>query len=50
MPQVSEEARDFKIFSDRVQEYVKMQRELKASLPPLIPRTTRRRLSNTSTR
>ena len=37
MPQVSEEARDFKIFADRVQEYVKMQKELKASLPPLNP-------------
>jgi hypothetical protein len=37
MPKVTEEARDFKIFSDRVQEYVKMQRELKASLPPLNP-------------
>jgi hypothetical protein len=36
-PRVSEEERDFKIFTDRVQEYVKMQRSLKASLPALNP-------------
>ena len=36
-PQVNEEARDFKIFTDRVQEYVKMQKGLKASLPALNP-------------
>ena len=34
---VSEEERDFKIFTDRVQEYVKMQKDLKASLPALNP-------------
>ena len=36
-PQVNEEARDFKIFTDRVQAYVKMQKDLKASLPTLNP-------------
>ena len=36
-PQVSEEERDFKIFLDRIQEYVKLQKELKASLPSLNP-------------
>jgi hypothetical protein len=36
-PRESEEARDFKIFADRVQEYVKMQQALKASLPALNP-------------
>jgi hypothetical protein len=36
-PRVSEEARDFKIFSDRVQEYVKMQKGLEPSLPALEP-------------
>ena len=35
--QVNEEARDFKIFTDRVQEYVRMQKDLKASLPALNP-------------
>jgi hypothetical protein len=37
--QDSEEARDFKIFTDRVQAYVKMQKELEASLPALKPTT-----------
>ncbi len=36
-PQDSEEARDFKIFTDRVQAYVKMQKNLEASLPALKP-------------
>jgi len=36
-PQGNEEARDFKIFTDRIQEYVKMQKGLKASLPALNP-------------
>ncbi len=36
-PRVSEEARDFKTFTDRVQAYVKMQKDLEASLPPLKP-------------
>jgi len=36
-PQDSEEARDFKTFTDRVQEYVKMQKNLEASLPTLKP-------------
>jgi hypothetical protein len=36
-PRITEEERDFKIFSDRVQEYVKLQRSLKASLPTLNP-------------
>ncbi len=36
-PQDSEEARDFKTFADRVQAYVKMQRDLEASLPTLKP-------------
>ncbi len=36
-PRGNEEARDFKIFTDRVQEYVKMQKDLKASLPALNP-------------
>jgi hypothetical protein len=36
-PRVNEEARDFKTFTDRVQEYVKMQKNLKASLPALNP-------------
>ncbi len=36
-PRVSEEERDFKIFTDRIQEYVKLQKELKASLPALNP-------------
>ena len=36
-PRVSEEARDFKVFSDRVQEYVKMQKNLEASLSTLKP-------------
>jgi hypothetical protein len=36
-PRESEEARDFKIFAERAQEYVKMQKALKASLPPLNP-------------
>jgi hypothetical protein len=36
-PRLSEEERDFKIFTDRVQEYVKMQKALKASLPALNP-------------
>jgi hypothetical protein len=34
---ISEEARDFKIFTDRVQEYIKMQKNLEASLPTLKP-------------
>jgi hypothetical protein len=37
MPQGNEEARDFKIFADRIQQYVKMQKNLKASLPSLNP-------------
>jgi hypothetical protein len=36
-PRVNEEARDFKTFTDRVQKYVKMQKDLKASLPALKP-------------
>jgi hypothetical protein len=36
-PRVNEEARDLKIFTDRVQAYVKMQKDLKASLPALKP-------------
>ena len=36
-PRVNEEARDFKIFTDRVQAYVKMQKNLEASLPALKP-------------
>jgi len=36
-PQVNEEERDFKIFTDRIQEYLKMQKSLKASLPTLEP-------------
>jgi hypothetical protein len=36
-PQDKEETRDFKIFTDRVQEYVKMKKDLKASLPALNP-------------
>ena len=36
-PQDSEEARDFKTFTDRVQAYVKMQKNLEASLPALKP-------------
>ena len=36
-PRVSEEARDLKIFTDRVQAYVKMQKNLEASLPVLKP-------------
>ena len=36
-PQINEEMRDFKIFTNRVQEYVKMRRDLKASLPALNP-------------
>jgi len=36
-PQDNEAARDFKTFTDRVQEYVKMQKNLEASLPTLKP-------------
>jgi len=36
-PRDSEEARDFKTFTDRVQAYVKMQKNLEASLPTLKP-------------
>ena len=36
-PQNNEEARDFKTFTDRVQAYVKMQKNLEASLPTLKP-------------
>jgi len=36
-PQVNEEARGFKVFNDRVQEYFKLQKDLKASLPALKP-------------
>jgi len=36
-PRDSEEARDFKTFTDRVQAYVKMQKDLEASLPTLKP-------------
>ena len=36
-PRVSEEERDFKIFIDRIQEYVKLRKELKALLPALNP-------------
>ena len=36
-PQDSEEARDFKTFTDRVQAYVKLQKDLEASLPTLKP-------------
>jgi hypothetical protein len=38
-PRDSEEARDFKTFADRVQAYVKMQKNLEASLPTLKPTT-----------
>jgi hypothetical protein len=37
VPQDSEKARDIKVFNDRVQEYVKMQKQLEASLPTLKP-------------
>lgn len=37
-PRVSEEARDLKVFNDRVLEYVKMQKNLEASLSTLKPR------------
>ena len=37
LPQDSEKARDIKVFNDRVQEYVKMQKQLEASLPTLKP-------------
>ncbi len=38
VPRVSEEAaRDFKIFTDRVQAYIKLQKNLEASLPGLKP-------------
>ena len=37
VPRDSEEARDLKTFSDRVQAYVKMQKNLEASLPTLKP-------------
>ena len=37
VPQDSEEARDLKEFTDRVQAYVKMQKNLEASLPTLKP-------------
>lgn len=36
-PRVSEEARDLKAFNDRVQEYVKMQKSLEASLSTFKP-------------
>ena len=36
-PQDKKEVRDFKIFTDRVQAYVKMQKNLEASLPTLKP-------------
>jgi hypothetical protein len=36
-PQDNEEVRDFKTFTDRVQAYVRMQKNLEASLPPLKP-------------
>ena len=36
-PRVNKEERDFKIFGDRVQAYVKMQKNLEASLPSLKP-------------
>ncbi len=36
-PRANEEARDFKIFTDRVQQYVKLQKHLEASLPALKP-------------
>jgi hypothetical protein len=36
-PRDSEKARDLKAFADRVQAYVKMQKNLEASLPPLKP-------------
>jgi len=36
-PQDNEEARDFETFTDRVQAYVKMQKNLEASLPTLKP-------------
>ena len=36
-PRISEEARDFKIFADRVQEYIKIQKNLEASLSALNP-------------
>jgi hypothetical protein len=37
VPQDSEKARDIKVFNDRVQEYVKMQKNLEASLSTLKP-------------
>ena len=36
-PQDKKEVRDFKIFTDRIQAYVKMQKSLEASLPTLKP-------------
>jgi hypothetical protein len=45
-PRVTEEERDFKIFTDRVQEYVKMQKSLKASLPALNPTKDAARISD----
>ena len=36
-PQANEEKRDFKIFTDHVQAYIKMQKELEASLTALRP-------------
>jgi hypothetical protein len=36
-PHLSEEARDFKTFNDRVQQYVQMQKSLEGSLPTLKP-------------
>jgi hypothetical protein len=36
-PRENKEARDFKIFADRVQEYIQMQKNLEASLPTLKP-------------
>lgn len=36
-PRLNDEARDFKTFTDGVQEYVKMQKNLEASLPTLKP-------------
>jgi hypothetical protein len=42
--QSSEEERDFKIFANRIQEYVKMQKSLKASLPALNPATDAARI------
>ena len=37
MPKDNEEARDFRVFTGRVQEYIKMQKNLEASLPVLKP-------------